>query len=207
MNDIKPIVAKNIAELRQSHKMTQLELAERLSYSDKAVSKWERGESLPDIAVLVEIADMFCVPLDYLVRAEHKAPKPEPTQPPRYNRVTIAWLSVLLVLFVACLVFVVISVAYPELSFKWLAFVYAVPTASVVWLVLNSIWFNKRRNYAIISLLVWSLLAAAHLSALPFGCNIWLIYLLGIPAELIIIAWSMIKKPTDTSKADSEVNL
>ena len=68
MEDIKPIIAKNITALRQGAKMTQIELAERLNYSDKSVSKWERAESLPDITVLKAIADMFEVPLDYLVR-------------------------------------------------------------------------------------------------------------------------------------------
>ena len=59
MEDIKPIIAKNITALRQGAKLTQIELAERLNYSDKAVSKWERAESIPDITVLKTIADMF----------------------------------------------------------------------------------------------------------------------------------------------------
>jgi DNA-binding transcriptional regulator YiaG len=40
VEDIKPIIAKNITALRQNAKLTQIELAERLNYSDKAVSKW-----------------------------------------------------------------------------------------------------------------------------------------------------------------------
>ena len=72
MNDIKSVVAKNIVELRQAKGMTQLELGEKLNYSDKAVSKWEHGDSMPDISVLVEMADMFGVTIDYLVRQEHK---------------------------------------------------------------------------------------------------------------------------------------
>lgn len=207
MNDIKPIVAKNIASLRQSAKMTQIELAEKLNYSDKAVSKWERGESLPDIAVLVMIADLFEVPLDYLVRAEHKQPKPEPADaPPRYNHSMIAWISVLLVWFIALFAFIIISLISSETPFKWLAFVYAVPVTSIVWLVFNSVWFNPRRNYLIISLLVWSLIASVHISLLPADINIWMLYLLGIPAQLIILGWSMIKKPsakTDTKEVDN----
>ena len=67
MSDIKAIIAKNITALRQNHKMTQIELAEKLNYSDKAVSKWERGESVPDISVLKQIADLFGVTVDYLL--------------------------------------------------------------------------------------------------------------------------------------------
>ena len=51
-DNLKTIIAKNIVLLRTGERLTQAELAERLNYSDKAVSKWERGESLPDIAVI-----------------------------------------------------------------------------------------------------------------------------------------------------------
>ena len=71
MQDLKFIIAKNIQKLRQEKGMTQLELAEKLNYSDKTVSKWERGESLPDIVVLKSVADIFQVTLDYLVEEEH----------------------------------------------------------------------------------------------------------------------------------------
>lgn len=71
MQELKFIIAKNIQTLRQAKGMTQVELAEKLNYSDKSVSKWERGESLPDITVLKGIADLFEVSLDYLVEAEH----------------------------------------------------------------------------------------------------------------------------------------
>ena len=68
MEEVKDIVAKNIHELRKKNNMTQLELAEKLNYSDKTVSKWEKGENSPDITVLVEIANIFGVSLDYLVK-------------------------------------------------------------------------------------------------------------------------------------------
>ncbi len=71
MQDLKPIIAKNIAELRKAASMTQIELATRLNYSDKAVSKWERGESIPDVGVLKEIADLFEVRVDYLLTEDH----------------------------------------------------------------------------------------------------------------------------------------
>ena len=68
MEEVKDIVAKNIHELRKKNNMTQLELAEKLNYSDKTVSKWEKGENSPDITFLVEIANIFGVSLDYLVK-------------------------------------------------------------------------------------------------------------------------------------------
>ena len=47
--DVKPIIAENLTMLRKKKGITQAELAERLDYSDKAVSRWEHGETLPDI--------------------------------------------------------------------------------------------------------------------------------------------------------------
>ena len=71
MDEIKLIIARNITDLRRKNNMTQAELAEKLNYSDKAVSKWERGESLPDVTVLKCIADTFRVTVDYLLQPEH----------------------------------------------------------------------------------------------------------------------------------------
>ena len=196
MNDIKATVAKNIALLRQQAGMTQLELAEQLNYSDKAVSKWERAESLPDVSVLVAIADLFHVSLDQLVR--EKAPQPEIPQPLyRYDRAMITGVSLLLVWFVALLAFVLLTVLVPIARMSWLTFVWAVPATMVLWLVLNSIWFRRRRNYLIISLLMWSLLAAIHLTLLPYlGVRLWIIYLLGIPGQAAIVLWSRFKRKT-----------
>ena len=58
MKDVRQIIAENLIELRKVNKLTQLELAEKLNYSDKAISKWERGESLPDVEILCQIADL-----------------------------------------------------------------------------------------------------------------------------------------------------
>ena len=100
MEDFKPIIAKNITALRQSKKMTQIELAEKLNYSDKAISKWERGESIPDIGVLKTIADLFGVSLDYLLEEEHQHhPIAVIEMPPtnRRNRAIVTVLSILIV--------------------------------------------------------------------------------------------------------------
>lgn len=202
MNHIKTIVAKNITELRKMKGITQLELAEQLNYSDKAVSKWERGESMPDISVLVDIADLFGVPLDYLVREEHaKKELPlEQEKESKYSKTSITVVSVLLVWLIAMLVFVVGMLAVGRMTYQWLAFVYAVPVSLIVWLVFNSVWFYTRRNYLIVSLLMWSCLISMHLSVIPFGKQIGLIYLLGIPGQIIIAVWALIRKPEKVSK-------
>lgn len=203
MEDPKEIIARNIVDLRRKNGMTQLELAEKLNYTDKAVSKWERGESIPDVAVLKTIADLFGVTVDYLLTAEHKTTVPvlsrlESTL--RSHRV-ITGLSILLVALLATLIFVILDLLPGERGGAWLSFIWAVPVGSIVWLVFNSIWFNRHLNYLIISILVWSTLAATHITALFFGVNIWLIYVLGVPGQAIILLWSKMrgrkkKKPT-----------
>lgn len=200
MEDLKPVIAKNITTLRQQARMTQSELAERLNYSDKAISKWERAESMPDVAVLKAIADLFGVPLDYLIRAEHPVQEEQPAQEPapfvpnaRHNHRVITTLSVLLVWFVATLVYVMMDVLKPSLWRHWVVFLYAVPTSMVVWLVFNSIWFNRRINYVIISLLTWSVLIGVVATLFTFGIFAWQILLLGIPGQVIIFIWSRLQ--------------
>ena len=201
MEDFKSAIAGRIVKLRTENGWTQLELAEKLHYSDKAVSKWERGESLPELTTLVALAELFDVTLDELVRgispavASNAAPI---QQRKKSNRAIITAMSILLVWFVASLVFVILdltALAVPH----WLAFVFAVPVSAIVWLILNAIWFNTKRNYPIISVIMWSVLASIHVSFLPFGKNIWQIYLLGATGQLAIVLWSRMhgkqKKP------------
>jgi len=197
MEDTKSIVAKNISELRLLNNMTQIELGERLNYSDKTISKWERGESSPDISVLVEIADLFGVSLDYLVRAENldRTVKENKISQTRYNRKVIAYISESIVWFAVILAFILTSLITSEATFQWLYFVYALPVALIIKLVFNSIWFNPRNNYFIFSALLWSILAAIHITFLYFKINVALIYLLGIVAQITIILWSFLKKP------------
>lgn len=202
MKDINYIVAANITALRQTKGLTQLELAKQLNYSDKSVSKWERGASLPALNVLVEIADLFQVPLDYLVRAhnENETIPTEQKKPLKYRPSVIIAASMLLVWLIALFVYLVLYFANGIQPFQWMAFVYAIPVSLIVWLVMNSIWFNRLRNYFIISLLMWSCLVCVHLTTLMLGINIGLIYLLGAPGQIIILLWSFIKKRDKRNK-------
>lgn len=197
MTDVKQTIAKNITALRQSHKMTQIELAEKLNYTDKAVSKWERAESIPDVIVLKTIADLFGVTVDYLLQEDH-APLLEPEiENPRCkhrNHTVVTVLSILLVWLVATLCFVSLDIICPEAKAKWLSFVYGVPVTMIVWLVFNSIWFNRRRNYLIISLLMWSVLASLFLTLTAVGYPLWKFFLLGIPGQIAILVWSKFQR-------------
>lgn len=240
MQNLKPIIAKNISNLRQEKNMTQSDLAIKLNYSDKAVSKWERAESVPDIAVLKKIADLFEVTLDYLVTDVHedisnisetteaniplddeiydseslKNPTSDITVPddnkpklkftymssPLRKHGFITGISIILVWLVATLAFVMADIFTNDTYYHWLAFLYAIPVSAIVWLVFNSLWFNKRRNYFIISLLMWSSLLSIVLSLLPFGSKMLLMLILGIPGQVIIYMWSSLKKKVELTE-------
>jgi transcriptional regulator with XRE-family HTH domain len=175
--------------------MTQLALAEVLNYSDKAVSKWERGESVPDIFMLKRIADYFGVSVDYLLESDHTETIEQTLEHRKSisrNRLIISILATSLVWLVATLAFVGMLIFTPEISLRpWLVFIYAIPISATVALVFNSIWGRRKINYLIISILVWSVLLSAFMSLIIiFGINIWPIFLLGIPGQIIIIIWS-----------------
>lgn len=218
MEDWKQIVAGNLAALRKAQGLTQLQLAEQLHYSDKAVSKWERGESMPDLAVMKQLADFYGIRIDdFLLTPEQRAeaqpapeespaesenapeesPAPQPDHRRRnLNRLIIAGMAALLVWLIASMIFVVLDAALPELEYKSFLFIYAAPVTAIVLLVFNSIWFNPRWNYIIISFLVWSLLAALFMTFYMIGISIPKLFLIGIPAQLIIILWSRLR-PAD----------
>lgn len=194
MEDLKSIIAKNITNLRQTAKLTQIELAEKLNYSDKAISKWERAESMPDITVLKAIADLFGVPLDYLVRENNEmAAEKKPEVNVVRNRRVITTLSILIVWFVATLAFALLDMMVPTFLMRYLIFAYAVPISLIVWLVFNSIWFDLRWNYWIISFMMWSTLVNVVLTLYTFRIGSWQLLLLGVPGQIAIFLWSKLQ--------------
>lgn len=203
MNDerLKNQLGANIAAYRKRAGLTQLGLAEKLNYSDKAISKWERGESMPDVLTLVQLADLFDITVNDLLvdpdalpeqtnvveRAVDKAV--QKTLKRKADKKIILLLCTVLVWFVALLAFVVVSAL--EVPNSWLAFVYAIPVNGIVALSLNSAWRDFRKNKLFISVIVWGGLLSIYLSLLIFlDRNIWTIFLLGIPGQAAVLLWS-----------------
>ena len=179
MEELKPIIARNIARLRQQAGMTQLELAEKLHYSDKAVSKWERGESIPDVGVLKQIADLFRVTVDSLLVEEPSAPVAQPSSCASLRtRRLITAITMLGVAALALMMFIILR--------TWLVSMYMLPVAAVVWLVFNTLWFDRRRNYLIVSILMWVSLLCVCVTFAAFGMSEWETLLLGVLGQIII---------------------
>ena len=186
---MKQTIADNITELRKELHLTQAELAEKMGYTDKAISKWERAESIPDIVTLKEFADLCGVTLDYLVEKEHTENRTALSKQARSNRMVISLLAAAAVWLIATVLFVYLQIF--GIPHVWLVFAGAVPVTMIVLLVFNSIWGNKRLNYLIISVLVWSTLAFAYFILIQY--NLFLIFLIGVPIQVMIILWSRIR--------------
>ena len=209
MNDekLKAILGSNIASYRKRERLTQAGLAEKLNYSDKAVSKWERGESMPDVLTLVQIAELFKISVNDLLTDPNCLPEEkgavvgrmekavEKTLKRKADKLSILGLSSLLVWFVALLLFVIISSLGIEKS--WLAFFYAVPANAIVLLSLLSAWHDFRWNKTLVSVIVWGSLLSLYVSLLIFlKVNIWKLFLLGIPGQLAVLLWfRLFRKP------------
>ena len=194
MEDLKDIVAKNLVELRQRAGFTQLELAEKINYTDKAVSKWERGEALPDLRVIVKIAEIYNISVDDIV-SPHTVKKIKPKMHVGKRRLLIAALSVGLVCFIATVVFM--ALFFAEVEHPYLAFV-CVPFVAAIPLIVFSVkWGNWITNTLACSLLVWGLAAILHVFVKAYYVEftkIFFIYIVAGVFELLIIGWFLLRR-------------
>lgn len=206
MTDYRSIIAKNLIRLRVAAQYTQAEVASKLSYSDKAVSKWERAESIPDVAVLKAIADMYGVTVDYLLSEHGTAEEliPKETGPRRMtrNQTLITVISVLGVWFLAVVAF---TVCFSFGNIVWPVFLWALPVSSVVALVLICVWGGRMTCFAFISLLLWSLSAAIYFTCID--AKPWLVFVAAaILQATVILSFGIRLSPKSNAgkKADDE---
>ena len=204
--NLKDLIGKNIAAHRKRSGLTQVELADKLNYSDKAVSKWERGDSVPDVLTLAQLAQLFGVTVDDLLKDPNALPEETGavqhamekvvarTLKRKANKNIILGLSSVLVWFVALFLYVVLASLGLENS--WLAFFYAIPANAIVLLSLRSAWRDFRWNRALISAIMWGCLVSMYMTLLILGgVNIWRMFLLGIPGQLAILLWFRMFRP------------
>lgn len=192
MQDVKVVFAQNLISLRKQMKLTQIELAEKINYSDKAVSKWERGESIPDITVLMTIASLFGVTLDFLV-TEHAEPEVVAEQTSyakavkKRNRLLVAAITFFAIAALETVVFATLQSVFGTLGENLLyCYVYPIPAAAIVAIVFTSLWARPSLRFWSVTLLIVSLILDAFLIPLQVAgaCIPW-VFLIIIPAELV----------------------
>ena len=210
-------IGANISAYRKQAGLTQVGLAEKLNYSDKAVSKWERGESIPDVLTLAQLAEQFHITVNDLLVDPNELPGnpgklekamtqvSEKALKRKADKNIILALSTTLVWFVALLVFVVMSSFDMLDPYSWLIFFYAVPANAIVALSLRSAWRDFRWNKVLISLIVWGSIVSIYVSLqVILHYNFWKIFLLGIPGQIAIFLWFRMFRPVREHNTQEE---
>lgn len=183
--NLEQIVAANLTELRKAKKWTQAELAEKINYSDKSVSKWERGDGLPDLKVLMRLSELFGVTLDCLV-TEGAARERNSFRAPKKGigfRIAVELLAVSIVFLIATVVYVGFM-SYAQKNY-WMCFIWALPLSFFLLTLFNSHWRFRVCTIVFGSIFSWTLLTAVYLQMLTY--NLWMIFLIGIPTQAAII--------------------
>jgi len=160
----KSALAANLSRLRKKHGYTQSGLGELLSYSDKSISKWERGEGVPDVAVLVKLSEMYGVSVDELLGKN--VPKAVPTQKPM--KWYLALLSNVSAIVLGCaLIIYLLLVILTDFENSWLTFMAGLPVLFIALGICFIIWKKRYIAFGAFSLALWCLCVFIHLAFLP----------------------------------------
>ncbi len=191
MESIKEIIAVNLADLRKKHKLTQQQLAEKLNYSDKAISRWEHAETLPDIDTLCKICDIYGVKFEYLLQKEQpKKNNPYIIKTNFANRIIIMFIAVCVVWITALVAYTYINTIFSINS--WTLFIWAIPVTFFICQLYNRFFFGKRILKCVFdSLTIWSLLLSVYLQLLDY--NLWMLFVIGVPLQAMTILMTILK--------------
>lgn len=185
--DIKQIVAKNLANLRKNKKITQTELAEQFGYSDKAISKWENGDTLPDIQTLYQLCEFYNVTLDFLVSEQSFDEKIKYIN--HLNKKVIINNSLIELLYcsfvwILAVIIYVYLYTFSEINY-WQIFIWAIPVTTIVMLLFTKVWKQKLYTFIVRSLFFWTLVTACYIQFIEY--NIWPLFFLMIPIQVALI--------------------
>lgn len=192
MEDLRKTIGHNLTELRKNKGLTQLELADKFSYSDRAISKWENGDTLPDIEVLYNLCEFYGVTIDYLTHEDNKRFVKDKNNLNKGQQVSITALVISIVWFLATLIFVW-SIMKTDWKIIWETYLWALPVTFIVLEAFNHHYFRKRiLSFICYSLFIWSNLVAIYFTFIDY--NIWPFFILGIPAQASLFIWLNIRK-------------
>lgn len=187
MDNIKIIISSNISALRRKNGLTQIDLAKQINYSDKAISRWENGDVIPDVETLNSLANVFNVPVTYFFEAHKDTDvsllKPSKNQAlSQFSTISIVW-TILAIIFVYFWEF--------KNETIWQIFVWGIPLTCANFLFFYRKWEMRIVKFILKTVLCWTTLTAIYLSILHL--NLWLVYIIGIPVQLAIITSSLKK--------------
>lgn len=204
MEPLKITIAHNLIELRKSKNLTQGELAEKFNYSDKSVSKWEHGETTPDIETLKQLCDFYGVTLDYLTHQGSSKEMKQYIKPKgqQVNKNVITALSVSVVWILAITIYIGIQFLYD--TYYWMAFLWALPVSCIILVTFSALWGTRKLTIAAVIGLSWSSLLAIYLELgrdIPNGegWKFWMLFLIGVPLTVAAILWGHVISTPNSS--------
>lgn len=189
---LKSTIASNLTYYRKQAGLTQLKLAEILNYSDKAVSKWERGEGVPDIFILVQLADLYQISVNDLI-GERKIIKKTSFLK---NRILITLLSIVLAWLVFVVSYAIVTIIERNTSndwskWTWVLFIAPIPVSCIIALVFDKIWDEVRwHRFFIVSGIVWTTALLIVSLLLVFDVNFhWVIWFVAATLQILVVLW------------------
>lgn len=190
--EIGKIIGENIQKLRKSKKMTQQDLANLFNYTSNAVSRWERGDTIPDISTLVTISKYFGVTIDCLITENGFEDKEKYLAPKEVKSRTfiLTFLVVSLIWTIIAIVFVYLY--QNEIDNSWRCFFWGIPASALTPLTFYRKEKNPVLNFVFSTIILWGLLLAIFMQYLEL--KLYLIFLVGIPAQVALFFWSQIIK-------------
>jgi len=199
MENIKETIRVNLVRLRKEKKLTQLELAEKINYSDKAISRWEKGEVTPDIETLDKLSKIYDIPFEtFFAKDEKKFRYFKLKKVEMGNKLAISLLAILSIWIIA--IFYYIYLDFSSGTSAWIIFLWALPVSFFLGIIFNAIWGKRIFLFVLVSLLIWSFITAFCLQMLiSYNVFPWLVYIVGIPLQIGTILASFIS-PTRHKK-------
>ena len=184
MENIKENIKENLIMLRKSKKLTQKQLAEKFNYSDKAVSRWENGESMPDIDMLISLCKFYDVEFEWLIKKHTEAPKLINKNFSNQIKIIIA-----LLFMVSCYAIATIIFVYNKIynsNNLWMIFLWAIPVSLMLISLCSFKWWSTLTTTILVSLCMWTTITCSFLHTLP-ETSTWPVFLIGIPIQAIIV--------------------
>lgn len=186
-DEIKTNFSQNLSKLRKAKNLTQLQLAEKLNYSDKAISKWEVGTAVPDVETMVTIADFFGITVNDLIYKKKRSVLKEFYKTHLFTTMLVS----VSIWFVATIIFFVLD-SVSDISRAWLTFIYTIPVNAIVLIVFSALWFKKIYVYLSTSILMWSVILCVYLNIANY--NLWFIFVVGLVGQAVITFAMPLKK-------------
>ena len=193
MDNVKEIIRENLINFRKDNKLTQMELSERIGYSDKAISRWETGEVTPDVETLNALSELYNVPISaFFEKHDKKALMTKRGKNLQMgNKMAVSLVSIIAVWVLVTMLFIGLNYSIPQ-NPNWLCFIWAIPITFVLAIIFNAIWGKRGWTFVFVSCLVWTTILAVYLQLLVLSLHIPLLFIGGAPIQVCIILASFI---------------